>query len=77
VICSADSGRQIEAISTEITSHLKKQGVLQHHSEGDADSGWLLLDLGSVIIHIFSPEKREYYNLDDLWGEASPVVRIH
>ena len=69
VICSADSGRQIEAVANEISTQLKKQGASQHHSEGDADSGWLLLDWGVVIIHIFSPEKREYYDLDIDDGE--------
>lgn len=76
VICNADSTRQIEAIREEITKTLKRDGVLPYHSEGTADSGWVLLDLGGVIVHIFSLQQREYYKLDELWGEATPVVRI-
>ncbi len=76
VICNADSTRQIEAIREEITKTLKQDGVLPHHSEGTAASGWVLLDLGGVIVHIFSSQQREYYKLDELWGEATPVVRI-
>ena len=76
VICSADSDRQIEAIREEITKTLKQKGILPYHRAGNADSGWILLDMGAVIIHIFSPQQREYYNLDELWGEAVPVVRI-
>lgn len=76
VICNADSTRQIEAIREEITKTLKQDGVLPYHSEGTTDSGWVLLDLGGVIVHIFSLQQREYYKLDELWGEATPVVRI-
>lgn len=76
VICSGDSTRQIEAIWHEIREALKRDGVAPHHIEWGADSGWILLDLGEVIIHVFSPSQRDYYQLDELWHEATPVVRI-
>ena len=76
VICNGDSDRQIEAILKEVSSHLKKFGLIAHHSEGDADSGWVLLDLGSVIVHIFSPQQRDYYKLDELWSDGIPIIRI-
>ena len=76
VICTGDSSRQIRAIYDEIEHSLKKEGVLPHHREGTVDSGWLLLDYGNVIVHIFAPFERELYHLDMLWGEASPVLRI-
>ena len=76
VICSGDSNRQIEAIREEISKALKQEGVIPHHSEGTADSGWVLLDLGGVIVHLFSPQQRDYYRLDELWNEATPVIRI-
>ncbi len=76
VICSGDSNRQIEAIREEISKTLKQEGVISHHSEGTADSGWVLLDLGGVIVHLFSPQQRDYYRLDELWSEAAPVIRI-
>ena len=76
VICSGDSGRQIKAIYDEIEQALKKDGVLPHHREGTLDSGWLLFDFGDVIVHIFAPAEREYYQLADLWSNAVPVVRI-
>ncbi len=76
VICSAESERQIEAIRDEVERVLKEQGVVPHHCEGTADSGWVVLDFGDVIVHIFSPTEREYYNLDELWSEANTVVRI-
>ena len=76
VICSGDSGRQIKTIYDEVGHTLKKEGILPLHHEGTIDSGWLLLDFGGVIIHIFASLEREYYQLDDLWDRATPVVRI-
>lgn len=76
VICSGDSPRQIDAIRDEIEHVLKKQGVLPHHCEGSTDSGWLLLDYGGLVIHIFAPVERDYYQLDRLWSQASTLVRI-
>jgi len=76
VICSGDSPRQIEAIRQEIRDKLKSDDIVPFHIEGGADSGWVLLDLGDVVVHIFSPSQRDYYRLDDLWQEATPVIRI-
>lgn len=76
VICSGDSGRQVEAIYDEVEHTLKKEGILPHHREGTVDSGWLLLDFGDTIVHIFAPFEREYYQLDKLWSQATPVVRL-
>ena len=76
VMCSSDSDRQVQAIYEEVEHVLKKEGVLPRHCEGTVDSGWLLLDYGDVIVHIFAPFEREYYQLDELWSQASTVVRI-
>jgi len=76
VICSGESGRQIKTIYEEVGHTLKKEGILPLHHEGTIDSGWLLLDFGGVIVHIFATFEREYYLLDELWDRATPVVRI-
>jgi len=76
VICSGESERQIKTIYEEIGHILKAAGILPHHHEGTIDSGWLLIDFGDVIVHIFTPFEREYYQLDGLWHQASTVVRI-
>jgi ribosome-associated protein len=76
VICSGDSDRQIKAVYDEIEHLLKKDGILPHHHERTVDSGWLLLDFSDVIVHIFAPIEREYYQLDKLWSQASTLVRI-
>ena len=76
VICSGDTTRQIKAIRDEVEHVLKREGILPHHYEGTLDSGWLLLDYGDVIVHIFANPEREYYQLDKLWSQASTLVRI-
>jgi ribosome-associated protein len=76
VLCSGESTRQIGAIYEEVRHRLKKEGVLPHHYEGTVDSGWMLLDFGDIIVHIFAPDERTYYSLDELWSDAVPVLRI-
>jgi ribosome-associated protein len=76
VICTGDNKRHIEAIWQGIGKLLKGKGVMPHHNEGTPDSGWMLADFGSVIVHVFAPLERDYYQLDKLWDEAIPVVRI-
>jgi len=76
VICTGDTKRHIEAIWQGINEALQAKDVVSHHKEGTADSGWLLADFGSVIVHIFGPSERGYYQLDELWDKAVHVVRI-
>jgi ribosome-associated protein len=77
VICSGSSERQLEAVTRDITEALKREAQLAPlHKEGDSRSGWVLLDYGDVVVHIFSPAEREYYRLEELWGAALPLVRI-
>jgi len=76
MLCSGESSKQIEAIRDEIGHVLKKEGILPHHYEGTVDSGRLLIDFSDVIVHIFAPLEREHYQLDQLWSQATPIVRI-
>lgn len=76
VICSGESDRQMEAIRQAIAEVLKKEAVVPHHLEGDSRSGWMLLDLGAIVIHMFAPFEREYYQLEKLWNKAPIVVKI-
>jgi ribosome-associated protein len=76
VICNGETKRHVEAIWQGIVDELKESGVVSHHSEGGSDSGWMLVDFGSVIVHIFAPAEREYYQLDKFWYQAIPEVTI-
>ncbi len=76
VICSAESDRQIKAICDGIDEVLSDGGIKAYRREGNADSGWILLDFGPVIVHVFAPTQREFYDLEELWSKGIPVVRI-
>ncbi len=76
VLCDAESTPQFRAILGEIEDQTRAAGARRLHVEGAADSGWILVDFGSVVVHIFDPELRDYYNLEDLWKQARLVVRI-
>lgn len=76
VLCSGNSERQIDMTKEEIIKSLKDSGVLPHHEEGTPPSGWLVLDYGSVVVHIFTPEKRRYYQLEKIWQNASAMLTI-
>jgi ribosome-associated protein len=77
VIASAGSERQIDAILETIDQELRKaEKIRPQGREGTPESGWVLLDYGDVIVHIFGPEERSFYDLESLWATAVPVVRI-
>lgn len=76
VILSGESERQLDAIQKAIEEALKKEAVAIHHREGDSSSGWMLIDLGYIIVHIFAPFEREYYQLENLWEKATLVLKV-
>ena len=76
VIANGTANRQIQAIIEAVEQTAKAEGVKPIGREGQPDSGWVLIDYGDVIVHIFAPEEREFYDLEGLWNTATPVVRI-
>ncbi len=76
VILTAESRRQIDALREELVQALKEMGVTNLRQEGTSESGWVLLDFGDVVVHIFAPEERAFYQLEQLWSNARQVVRI-
>ena len=76
IICSGRSEAQVQALSGAIIDTLRDEGVRAMGVEGLKSAGWVLIDYGSVIVHVFSPEEREYYGLERLWSEAARVVRM-
>ena len=76
VICSGASDRQIRALLSSVREDTKKLQVPPLSVEGEPASGWVLMDYGTVIVHLFAPEMRIFYDLEELWREARVVVRI-
>jgi ribosome-associated protein len=70
VICTASSDVQVKAIADNIIGETKKIGQKPWHNEGYTNLSWILLDFVDVVVHIFLPESRRFYNLEGLWGDA-------
>ena len=71
VICHADSATQVKAIASSVEEEIfKKFGVEPRHKEGFTNCEWILLDYFDVVVHIFRTDKREFYGVEDLWGDA-------
>jgi len=76
VICSGNSDRQVKAIHDGIHEGMKKEhGLLPRRVEGLPQAHWVLMDYLDVVVHVFTPETREFYRLEQLWGEA-PVRQL-
>lgn len=73
VICTGANARQIQAVADEITQRLKKHGEHPASLEGYRNAEWVLIDYGDVVIHIFTPKARVYYDLERLWRDAKSV----
>lgn len=76
LLCTADNDRLSDAISEEIGFKIKKADGTIAKYEGDSKGGWLVMDMGDVIVHIFSPEQRDNYKLEQLWDKGQKLVRI-
>ena len=70
LICSGASERQVAAIADEIRRQLRDAGIRPLHVEGESRADWVLLDFGDFVVHVFTEERRAYYGLDGLWGDA-------
>ena len=72
LICTANSSTQVRALCDEVEEKLEEVGLNPHHIEGRA-TGWVCLDYGSVIVHVFTKDQREFYGLDKMWSDGEIV----
>lgn len=75
IIATADSARQTKALSSRVSERAKSLGGRVYGTEGEATGEWVLIDLGDIVVHIMQPAIREYYNLEELWGERDARPR--
>ena len=76
VICTGESDRQLKAILAAIDEGISRELGRDARIEGTPDTGWVLLDYGDVVVHIFSVALRDYYRIERLWSKATPVVVV-
>jgi ribosome-associated protein len=76
VICSGTSDRMIQGLVDATMDEIKKKYRLRARVEGLAEDGWMLLDYGEIILHIFSPQKRDYYRLEELWSRGKILLHL-
>ena len=76
IIASGNSSRHIQALSEILVNKLKKKGINNCHLEGRDSNDWKLIDARDIIIHIFHPKKRKFYDLERMWTELIPKERL-
>ena len=77
LVCSGRSTTHLETITQAIREELRAEDVRPAHAEGVAESGWVLLDYGDVLVHVFLADTRAYYALERLWGDAPTLEMDH
>ncbi len=76
VICTGTSDRMLNGLADQMIDHMRNELHLRGRKEGEAQEGWILVDYGDVIVHLFSPDRRDYYQLEELWGEGKVLLRL-
>ena len=75
IICEGESNTQVRAITQNINKRIKEElGILPNHTEGQSDSRWFLVDYFDMVVHVFYPETRTFYDLENLWSDAEVQV---
>lgn len=76
VICSGTSDRMLDALANAVQREMRTAHNTRARIEGDPKTGWVLADYGGVILHIFSPDRREFYRLEELWVDGKVVLHL-
>ncbi len=76
VICTGTSDRMLDALADEVTKTAKQKFQILSRVEGAPGSGWVVVDSGDVVVHLFSTEQRNYYRLEELWNQGKILVRL-
>lgn len=76
VMCTGTSDRMLDALADAALETVRKQHHKRGKKEGEAREGWVLVDYGDVVLHLFSPDQREYYDLEGLWQEGKVLLSV-
>ena len=76
ILCTGTSDRMLSALADDLVRRMRSQESLHARTEGSPQDGWILVDFGNLIVHLFSPDRRDYYRLEDLWGKGKVLLRL-
>ena len=76
VVCNGTSDRMLDALAKSVVDEMRSQHKMKGRVEGEARDGWLVVDYGDVVVHLFSPDQRDYYQLEELWSEGKILLRL-
>jgi ribosome-associated protein len=76
VLCTGTSDRMLDALAEGVEDAAREKHAARGHREGQASSGWVVVDFGQVIVHLFAPEVRDYYKLEELWREGKVLLHL-
>lgn len=76
VICSGTSNRMLDSLADAVKEKVRQKHDVRARTEGSPDEGWVLVDFGDVVLHLFSPERRSYYQLEELWGKGRVILHL-
>lgn len=76
VLCTGTSDRMLDALAVSMQETIRAKHKKRGRIEGEARDGWLVVDYGDVVVHLFSPDQREYYRLEELWQDGKVLLRV-
>jgi ribosome-associated protein len=76
ILCNGTSDRMLSALADAVMESAKAEFGIISRTEGEPIDGWLVVDLGDVVVHLFSPEQRDYYDLEKLWDRGKVLLRV-
>jgi len=76
IICSGTSDRMLLALANSVIEHIHNKYQWSVRLEGESRGGWILIDAGDIIVHLFSPEQRNYYKLEELWSQGKLLLHL-
>jgi ribosome-associated protein len=76
VICSGTSDRMLDALAKGVEETVQEKHNIKGRAQGQSSGGWVIVDFGYVIVHLFAPETRDYYSLEELWKEGKVLLRL-
>jgi len=76
ILCNGTSDRMIDALAKNMIEKVREKHNFKGRTEGHSSAGWVVVDFGSVTVHLFAPETRDFYKLEELWKEGKVLLRL-